>query len=99
MVPKPTSPSRKSRGSLSASARPASLAAVRRSGLTSVANIEPEVSVTITTIACRCSAATVRSGRASAISSAISASRASSAGMWRVQPTRAATEASTSTFV
>ena len=55
----------------------------------SFANIEPDVSVTITTVAARCSAATVRSGRPSATSSAASASSASSAGMWRAQPTRA----------
>jgi hypothetical protein len=98
-VPKPTRPSRKSRGSLSASARPATLAAVSRSGWTSFASIDPDVSVTITTVACRCSAATVRSGRPSATSSAASASSASAAGRWRAQPTRPATLASTSTFV
>jgi hypothetical protein len=99
VVPKLTRPSRKSRGSLFASARAASLAAVMRSGATSFAFIEPDMSVTITTVAARCSAATVRSGRPSATSSDASASSASAAGMWRAQPARLATLASTSTFV
>jgi hypothetical protein len=98
-VPKLISPSRKSRGSLFARAWPAALAAVSRSGAMSLANIEPDVSVTITTVAARCSAATVRSGRPSATSSAASASSASRAGTCRPQPMRPATLASTSTFV
>ena len=56
---------------------------------TSLASIEPDVSVTSTMFASRRSAATVRSGRAIATSSAASASSASSAGRWRVQRERA----------
>jgi hypothetical protein len=45
-----------------------------------LARIEPDTSVTIITVACRCGAATVRCGRASAITSAPSATRSSSGG-------------------
>jgi hypothetical protein len=75
-----TRPSRNGSGSSSVSRRAASTAAVRRSGCTSFAFIEPETSVTIITVAARCGAATVRCGRASAITSVASASRMSSGG-------------------
>ena len=86
-----TMPSRNVSGSSSVSRRAALTAAVSRSGSTSLAFIEPEMSVTITTVAARCGAATVRCGRASAITSVASASRISSGGMWRRQPGRAVT--------
>jgi hypothetical protein len=63
-----------------------------------LASIEPDVSVTMITVASSRLAATVRSGRASATSSAASASSASSAGRWRSGPAFA-TEASRSTLV
>jgi hypothetical protein len=96
--PNLTRPTRKSSGTLATNVSAAALAAVSRSGWTSLASIEPEVSVTSTMLASRRCAATVRSGRAIAISSAASASSASSAGRWRVQRERA-TPASSSTFV
>ena len=64
------SPSRKSSGTWRVSVRAASRAAVRRSGRTSLASIEPDVSVTMITVASSRLAATVRSGRAIATSSA-----------------------------
>src|SRR4051794_4160770 len=97
--PKLMSPSRNPSGTLFATVRAAAWAAASRVGRTSVAVIEPDVSVTSTTVASRRSAATVRCGRASAISSAARASSASSAGRWRVHERPAATEASRSTFV
>ena len=93
-----TSPRLNSSGSFLVSARAASWAAARRVGATSVASIEPDVSVTMITAPWRCGAATVRSGRPSAISSASSASIAKAAGMCRPHD-RPATAASTSTFV
>jgi hypothetical protein len=66
-------------------------AALRRSGLTSVAAIEPEMSVTMITLAARWGAATVRCGRASATISAASAASSSRNGTWRRQPGRAVT--------
>ena len=92
------SPSRKSSGTWRVSVRAASRAAVRRSGRTSLASIEPDVSVTMITVASSRLAATVRSGRAIATSSAASASSASSAGRWR-SLLAVATEARMSTFV
>ena len=92
------SPSRKSSGTCLVSVRAASRAAVSRSGRTSLASIEPEVSVTMITVASSRLAATVRSGRASATSSAANASSASSAGRWR-SGLAFATEASRSTLV
>jgi hypothetical protein len=71
--------------------RAAFCAAVRRSGSTSVAFIDPETSVTIITVAARCGAATVRSGRARATTSAASASASNSGGRWRRQPGRSVT--------
>ena len=62
-----TMPSRNVSGSSSVSRRAALTAAVSRSGSTSSAFIEPEMSVTMITVAARCGAATVRCGRASAI--------------------------------
>jgi hypothetical protein len=88
-------PSRNSSGSEWTSVRAASRAALSRSGLTSVACIEPDVSCTSITVPCRCSTATVRSGRASAMPSAASASTASSAGRCRPRALPA-TPASTS---
>ena len=64
------------------------MAAVSRSGSTSLAFIEPETSVTIMTVAARCGAATVRCGRASAMTSAASASSTNTGGRWRRQPGR-----------
>ncbi len=86
------------RHGLSTNALPAACAAASRDGCTSVASIEPDVSKTSMTVASRRSAATVRCGRASAISSAASASSASTAGRWRVHE-RPATATSRSTFV
>ena len=78
------------------SVRAASRAAVTRSGRTSVAFIETDVSCTSITVPCRCSTATVRSGRATARPSAASDANARAAGTWRPQA-RPATPASTST--
>ena len=89
-------PSRNSSGTELISVRAASRAALSRSGLTSVACIEPEVSWTSMTVPWRCSTATVRSGRASEIASAASAASASTAGMCRPRALPA-TPASTST--
>ena len=89
-------PSRNSSGSDFTSVRAASRAALSRSGLTSVACIEPDVSCTSITVPWRCSTAIVRSGRPSAIPSAASESSASSAGRCRPRA-RPATLASTST--
>ncbi len=86
-----TSPRRYCSGSSSVSREAARTAAVRRSGSTSVAFIEPEMSVTIITVAARCGDATVRCGRASATTSAPSASSRSSGGRWRRQPGRPVT--------
>ena len=60
--------------------RAARTAAARRLGETSVASIEPDVSVTIITVALRCGAATVRCGRASATIRVAIASSTSSGG-------------------
>ena len=98
VLPNLTSPSRKSSGTWRESVRAASRAATSRSGRTSLASIEPDVSVTITIVASLRCAATVRSGRASATSSAPTASSASSAGTWRSQFAPAAA-ARMSTFV
>jgi hypothetical protein len=89
-------PSRNSSGSELTSVRAASRAALKRSGATSVACMEPDVSCTSMTVPWRCSTATVRSGRASASPSAASASTASSAGTCRPRAFPA-TPASTST--
>ena len=86
-----TRPSRKFSGRSSVSLRAALTAADRRSGSTSSAFIEPEVSVTIITVAARCGAATVRCGRASATTRAASAPSTSSGGRCRRQPGRAVT--------
>ena len=93
-----TSPRLNSSGSFLVSARAAPCAAARRVGATSVASIEPEVSVTMITAPWRCGAATVRSGRPSAISNAVRASSANAAGMCRPHD-RPATAARTSRFV
>ena len=93
-----TSPRLNCSGTFLVSARAAVCAAARRVGATSVASIEPDVSVTITTEPWRCGAATVRSGRLRANSSVPSASRAKAAGTWRPQE-RPATVASTGMFV
>jgi hypothetical protein len=66
-------------------------AAVSRFGATSVAFIEPEMSVTIITVAARSGDATVRCGRASATIMAVSASSSSSGGRCRRQPGRSVT--------
>jgi hypothetical protein len=95
-VLKETRPRRNSSGSVRLSARAAVRAAVTRSGRTSVAFIDNEVSCTSMTVPCRCSTATVRSGRAIASASTARAASASAAGMWRPQA-RPATVASTST--
>ena len=89
-------PSRNVGGTFSVSVLAAATAALSRSGWTSVAFIEPEMSVTITTLAARCGAATVRCGRASATISAVSASSSSSGGRWRRQPGRAVVRPGTS---
>ena len=75
-------------GTFSVSVFAASTAADSRSGATSVAFIEPEMSVTITTFAARWGAATVRCGRARATTSVASASSSSSGGRCRRQPGR-----------
>ena len=62
-----------------------------RFGSTSVAFIEPEMSVTIITVAARSGAATVRCGRASATTSAASATSSSAGGTCRRRPGRAVT--------
>jgi hypothetical protein len=56
-----------------------------------VAFIEPEMSVTIITVAARWGAATVRCGRASATISAVSAASTSSGGRCRRKPGRPVT--------
>ena len=84
LEPKPITPIRNVSGTLSANVMPARRAASSRDGWTSVASIEPDVSNTRITVASRRSAATVRCGRAIAISSAASASSARIAGTWRV---------------
>jgi hypothetical protein len=83
-----TMPSRNASGSSSVSRRPARTAALRRSGSTSVAFMEPEMSVIIITVAARWGAATVRCGRASATMSAVSAG---SGGRCRRKPGRPVT--------
>ena len=71
------------------------MAAARRDGWTSVAFIEPDVSVTSITDARSTGTATVASGRASASASAASARQSSAVGMARRQlPPRGATDAS-----
>jgi hypothetical protein len=73
----------------------AALAAVRRSGATSVAFIEPDVSVTSITDARSTGTATVASGRASASTRPASARHSSAGGIARrARPVRAATAAS-----
>ena len=93
-----TAPTRSSSGASSRKRSAAERAASSRSGATSVAVIEREVSVTSTTEACSTGTATVVSGRASAITRPATESASRALGTWRRQraaagAARAATEA------
>ena len=83
-------------GTFSVSVLAAATAASSRFGWTSVAFIEPEMSVTITMLAARWGAATVRCGRASATISPHSAISSSSGGRCRRQPGRVGVSPGTS---
>jgi hypothetical protein len=80
-----TRPTRSSSGTVSRKFSAAPRAASSRVGLTSVADIEREMSVTSTTEARSTGTCTVFSGRASEIASAASASASSANGRWRLQ--------------
>jgi hypothetical protein len=88
---KTTPPTRTRSGARSRNDSPASRAAIRREGGTSVASIEPERSIASTIDACSAGTATLTWGRASAVISAAMASPASSSGAWRRQPGRRGT--------
>ncbi len=90
-----TRPTRSSPGTFPRKFSAAWRAASRRVGLTSVADIERETSVTSTTDARSTATWTVRSGRASEIASAATASASSANGRCRLQRgSGAATDAS-----
>ena len=90
MSEKATAPTRTWEGSWLRKVRAARCAADRRSGSTSVADIEREWSVTSMIEARSTGTATVFSGLARASTRAASAARASAAGTWRRQAGTAA---------
>ena len=82
--------------------RTASCAAKSRFGSTSFATIEPDVSMTMTTVACSRGTLRATAGRAIPISATATASAKTSGGMKRrfcAVPLFGSTEASTSRFV
>jgi hypothetical protein len=86
-------------GALSMNVWAAASAAASRDGLTSFAAMEPETSMTSTTVARSLATSVERCGRAIATQIADSASRKSASGTQRRQSRPPATEASTSRFV
>jgi hypothetical protein len=87
-------------GSALTKALAAAVAAPRREGETSVATIEPDVSIARMTVPCRFATVTARSGRARPTISVASAARKRTVGTTRRQAgTCGTTERRTSTFV